>query len=245
MTIFAAVVQSHLHVGPVWWPIVTSGHLEQSDYIRSLLEPTFGDEAYYRTSIVNADLTMQGAKKISDALYRQILQQIMPNQKMGVALVRAISDRLVSLRLLNKSRVTLGECEFEKTYSPCVAEEPDFPWYYPLQIPLPDGSTFRIQLCEPDMSDQDVQGHLMFGISKAFDVLSPEGGYYDIPEVRDWVCEYLKIPEAAFDDGLNRLLDQHPAELSVGLRYDRITNQRRPLVRTHQAMQLHNLIRRL
>ena len=240
-----AVVQSHIEVGPVWWPIVTSGYLAQSDYIERLLKPTFGEEAYFYASSVNDDLIMQGPKKISDALYRQILQQIIPNQKMGVALFRAISDRLVSLRLLNKSRVSSHECEFEKTYSTCVADEPNSPWYSPLEIPLPNGSFFRIHFCEPDMSAPAVQEHLLDAVNKAFDIVSPEGGYYDIPEVRDWVCEYLKIPEAAFDDGINRLLDRHPAALSVGLRYDKITNQRRPLVRTRQATQLHNLIRRL
>ena len=169
----------------------------------------------------------------------------MPTQKVGVALFRSICDRLVSLRLLNKSRVTVQNCEFEKTYSPCVVDEPSYPWYLPLQVPLAGGETYQIYLSEPDMTAREHQDRLMKGIDKAFTVLSTVGGYYNIPELRDWVCEDLMIPEAAFDDGINHLLDRQPPVLSVGLQYDRITSQRRPLVRTRQATQLHNLIRRL
>jgi len=70
------------------------------------------------------------------------------------------------------------------------------------------------------------------------------GGYYDLPDVRDYVCEHLRIPEAAFDEGVNSLLDQTPPPLSPGLSYEGISARRKPLVRTKATGQIHNLIRK-
>ena len=94
------------------------------------------------------------------------------------------------------------------------------------------------------MADEANQGIQLDAIDTALTSLLPVSGYYDIPDVRDAVCEALLIPEAAFDDGLNRLLDHTPSPLSMGLHYDGISAHRKPLVR-HQTNQLHNLLRRV
>lgn len=240
-----AVVHRHLTEGPVWRPIVVSGHLSEANYMERLLTPTFGPKAALAASELAEGVSGQSPKKIEDALRIKVLRDVMPTHKMGVALFRSICDRLVSLRLLNKSRASYQGCEFEKTYSPCVMDAPLYPWHTPLQVPLSGGETYTVYLSEPDMAMAGQKEFLMQAIDEAAGVLPTEGGYYDIPDLRDWVCEHLMIPEAAFDDGINHLLDQQPAVLSVGLQYDRITNQRRPLLRTRQATQLHNLIRRL
>ena len=239
-----AIVQTHIDAGPIWRPIVTSGHLAEPGYIQGLLEPTFGQDSMAIAKSISSELP-QSPKRIEDALRAKILQRVMPGQKMGVALFRGICDRLVSLRLLNKSRAVIQQYEFEKSYSPCVHDAPSLPWYEPLQITLTDGTPYQIYLCEPDMANPDHQDALLSAVDQALAELPMEGGYYDVPDLRDWVCEHLLIPEAAFDDGINQLLDRQPSPLSVGLQYDRITGQRRPLVRTRQATQLHNLIRRL
>ena len=240
-----AVVQTHFDVGAIWQPVVSATHLDQPGYLQGLLEPTFEQD----TSATLAEILDQRAlpppKKIEDILRAKVVTHTMPAQNMRVALFRAICDRLVSLRLLNKPRVALQQCEFEKTYSPCVSENPLKPWYSPLQIPLDNGESYQIFLCEPDATDPDYQTILLSGIDEAFSEMSTAGGYYDIPDLRDWVCEYLMIPEAAFDDGLNCLLDRQPAVLSAGLQYDKITGRRRPLVRIRQNTQMHNLIRRV
>lgn len=239
-----AVVQTHIDAGPVWRPIITAAHLGEPDYLNRLLKPTFGDDGAAIAQAIEAD-SPQSRTKIEDALHTKILQHLMPGQKMRVALFRAMCDRLVTLRLLNKARAVALQCEFDKTYSPCVANAPSQPWHTPLQVPLRDGTMYHIYLCEPDMVNPDHQDALLAAVDRAFAVLPLEGGYYDIPDLRDRVCEHLLIPEAAFDDGINRLLDLQPSPLSVGLQYDRITSQRRPLVRTRQGTQLHNLVRRI
>lgn len=239
------IVQAHIDGGSIWQPVVTSSHLGTPNYLAGLLKPTFGQDA----SVILAETPdlhePLPPKKIEDILRAKVLRQAMPAEKMRVALFRGICDRLVSLRLLNKPRVVRKECEFEKTYSPCVAEKPTRPWYSPLHIQLDNGESYQIYLCEPDPADPDYQTALLSAIDQGLAEMSPEGGYYDIPDLRDRVCEYLMVPEAAFDDGLNCLLDQQPTVLSVGLQYERITGRRRPLVRTRQSTQLHNLIRRV
>ena len=238
-----AVVKTHVDGDPVWSPIVAISRLGQPDYLQRLLEPTFGADAAAVVKSVESDLP-QSPKRIEDVLRAKVLRQVMPAQKMNVALFRNVCDRLVSLRLLNKARIVKKYGEFEKTYSPCTVAKATQPWYAPLQVPLADGATYQIYLCEPDMANHDHQDVLLAAVDQAFAALPTVGGYYHIPDVRDWVCEHLLIPEAAFDDGINRLLDRQPAPLSVGLQYDQIAGHR-PLVRTRQATQLHNLIRRI
>ena len=238
-----AILQAHIDAGAIWQPVVTSDHLGQPDYLQGLLEPTFGQDTPETLAKTLDRESLPPPKKIEDILRARVLKQAMPTQKMRVALFRGICDRLVSLRLLNKPRVLRKQCEFEKTYSPCVGENPTRPWYAPLIIPLDNGESYQIYSCEPDADDPDYQTAMLSAIDQAFSAMTPKAGYYDIPDLRDWVCEYLRVPEAAFDDGLNCLLDLQPAVLSVGLQYEKITGRRRPLVRTRQSTQLHNLIR--
>jgi len=54
----------------------------------------------------------------------------------------------------------------------------------------------------------------------------------------------MKIPEAAFDEGINYTLDKQPTLFSTGLRYDGISARRKPIIRTG-ANTLFNLIRRM
>lgn len=240
-----AVVITHIERGAVWQPIVTASDLEKPGYLSKLLEPTFGAAAGAKLDKILDQQALPPPSQIEDALRSSVLKKAMPCLKMRVALFRGMCDRLVSLRLLNKPRVALQGCEFEKTYSPCVADNPAQSWYIPLIVPLDDGEPYRLYLSEPDSSDPDFQTVLLSGIQRGMSRIAPQAGYHDIPDLRDTVCEDLMIPEATFDDGLNRLLDKQPAPLSVGLQYERITGRRRPLVRTGQSSGLHNLIRRV
>ena len=239
-----AVVQSHIAAGPVWRPSeVKAEHIGQAGYLETLLAPTFGSDAASVAVAIRAEHGERSPSKIRDALHARVIAQFLPNQRMGVANFRGMCDRLATLRLLNLRRDTVKSCEFYKTYSPCVAEVAPYDWYAPLDVPLSNGETYRILFCEPDMAESGNQNILLDAIDNAMLELTPVAGYHDIPDLRDTVCEDLLIPEAAFDDGLNRLLDSTPSPLSVGFHYERISANRKPLARRH-TNQLHNLIRR-
>ena len=228
----------------MWRPIEVKGDLiGQDDYLETLLAPAFGSEATSVAATIHAGHREQSPSKIRDALHASVIKRFLPDQKMGVANFRGMCSRLTTLRLLNLRRATVKGCEFYKTYSPCVAEKGPRDWYTPLEVPLSNGETYRILFCEPDMAESDNQNTLLGAIDDAMLALTPIAGYHDLPDLRDTVCENLLIPEAAFDDGLNRLLDRVPSPLSVGFHYDGITANRKPLVR-RQTNQLHNLIRR-
>ena len=95
------------------------------------------------------------------------------------------------------------------------------------------------------MSDEDTQRSFLQTLDAAFSELSSQAGYYDLPEVRDFVCERLRIPEAAFDEGVNYLLDRQSSPLTVGLHYEGISSRRKPLTRNRAPVQIYNLIRRV
>ncbi len=240
-----SIVQSHIHSGTVWRPVVEAARMSEKGYVKKLLSPTFGEEAEEEVAAIVMEGKRLSHSKLQDALHGRIIQNLMPNQRIGVANFRAICDRLVTLRLLNQRRTSWEGCEFTVSYSPCITEVPQRSWYVPLEVPLEHGDSFQLFFCEPDMNGQCQQDVLLDAVDEAFSTLTSEGGYYDIPDLRDWVCQQLMIPEATFDDGINRLLDRQPSVLSVGLHYDRITARRRPLVRQRQNVELHNLIRRV
>lgn len=238
------VVQNHIITGPVWRPIeVNAEHIGQAGYLETLLTPTFGGDAASVAAAIYAEHGEQTPSKIRDALHAKVIKQFLPEQRMGVANFRGLCARLTTLRLLNLRYATVKGCKFHKTYSPCTVETTPHKWYTPLAVPLSNGETYRILFCEPDMAESGNQDILLNAIDHAMRQLSPIAGYHDIPDLRDTVCEALLIPEAAFDDGLNRLLDRTPSPLSVGFHYDGISANRKPLVR-RQTNQLHNLIRR-
>ena len=51
------------------------------------------------------------------------------------------------------------------------------------------------------MNDRETLNTLLTGIEEAFASLESEARYYDLPAVRDYVCEHLKIPEGRFRRG--------------------------------------------
>ena len=237
------VVKKHLELEALWRPVINAESPNSRDYIASLLAPTFGEEADEQAGQVLSTLNGNGPKKLEDALCLLVLRKAAPEMRLGIPMFRAMCDRLVSLRLLNQMRFYQGGCEFMKTYSPCVNGTPPNDWYFPLDVRLTSGELFHILFCEPDMTKQDTQKRFLEAVHEAFTVLTPTAGYFDLPEVRDAVSEHLKIPEAAFDEGLNRILDLDPCPLTIGLKYEGTTGRRKPLVRDRGSTQIYNLIR--
>jgi len=238
------VVQKHLKLEGVWRPIVDADKVGSSEYITCLLAPAFGEEAAAQATLVLSTLETRSSKKLEEALHERVLRKAIPEMRISVPLFRSMCDRLVSLRLLNLMKDDRRGCGFTKSYTPCTADSPPHKRYVPLDIPLRSGESFTIFLSEPNMENAQTQEELLGAIDSSFAHLSQKAGYYDLPEVRDVVSECLKIPEAAFDEGLNLLLSLNPSPLTVGLQYDGITGRRKPLARGREPTQIYNLIRR-
>ena len=238
------VVKKHLELEAIWRPVVNADRTTSTDYITCLLAPTFSDNAAEEASQVLSTLNGSSPRKIEDALCRLVLRNAAPEARISVPMFRAMCDRLVSLRLLNQMRADRGGCEFLKTYTPCVSGDPSNDWYVSLDVRLSSGEPFPIYFCEPDITTPETRETFLNAVFESFKVLTPTAGYYDLPEVRDNVSERLRIPEAAFDDGLNRILDLDPRPLTVGLQYEGATGRRKPLVRDRGSTQIYNLVRK-
>ena len=239
-----AVLEKHFEIGYIWRPIVETGKLEQRGYLQNLLHPTFSDASCEVATNVWEALHSGGAKKIETALQESVVAKVLPGVHVRGPLFRSIVDRLVSLRLLNVMKDSIKECEFMKSYSPCVDNSPPQEWYVPLQITPTSGSPSIVYFCEPDMTNNDAQRRLLDAIDETLLRLSPQGGYYDLPDVRDLTCERLWIPESSFDEGVNQLLSLRKSPLTMGLTYEKISGRRKPLVRSGDSSQIYNLIRR-
>ena len=240
------VVQKHLDLDGVWRPIVeVEKYKADSNYIARLLQPTFGHEASRQADRAISALNNHDTKKdLEDVLRTCVLRETIPDIRVSEPIFRSMCDRLASLRLINMTKVRKIDCEFDKSYATCTQNRSPRHWYSLLKIELDYEESFSIFVCEPDMDDSETTNALLETIYNILETLTPRAGYYGLPEVRDRVCEHLKIPEGAFDEGLNHLLDRVPCPLTVGLQYEGITARRKPLVRKRNITQIYNLIRR-
>lgn len=239
-----AVVRAHISFGEILSPIVESGKNLDVRYLSSLLTPTFNGAAEGEAINLLDEIKGKSAKAIEDALREIILEELVPGANLGVPLFRAMCDRLISLRLLNITKVANNHGEFSKSYSPCTEGEGNRKWHNPLETTVPNFGRYLIYLSEPNMEDRETRDCFLEAVNTAFSTLKSQAGYYDLPDVRDLVCKNLMMPEAAFDEGINALLDAGRPPVTLGLTYDRITGRRKPLVRARETTQIFNLITR-
>jgi hypothetical protein len=238
------VVHAHIVQKGILSPFVEAAKTIDTAYLASLLRPTFGPSAESEAEGFLEQMKERSPKKIEDALRELVLKKLIPQHSLGVPLFRSMCDRLVSLRLLNAMKTSCDKGEFNRTYSPCVEEPPTRKWHHRATTSLSMGGSYTIYLSEPNFADAETQQNLLSGLDAAFSALKEQAGYFDLPDVRDFVCESLSIPEGAFDDGVIVLLEKPIPSITLGLTYERITGRRKPLVRVGESTQIYNLIRR-
>lgn len=239
-----AVVHCHIAQDGILSPSVETARAIDAAYVAALLRPTFGPAAESEASACMEQMKERSPKKVEDALRELVLKKLIPQHSIGVPLFRAMADRLVSLRLLNAMRLSREKADFYRTYSPCVEGPPIRKWHHRETVSLSVGGTYTIYLSEPDFEDEETKQTLSGALDKAYAALPEQAGYFDLPDVRDFVCNTLSIPEAAFDEGIIALLEKSKAPVTLGLTYERITSRRKPLVRVGESAQIYNLIRR-
>lgn len=239
-----AIVHYHIVRNGILSPSVDTTRTIDTAYVAALLRPTFGTAAEREAEAFLEQTEERTPKKVEDALRERVLRELIPHHSIGVPLFRSISDRLVSLRLLNATRFSHQGAEFYRTYSPCVEGPPTRKWHRQLKTTLALGGTYAICLSEPDFDDEETKQSLLNALDESYTALPEQAGYFDLPDVRDYVCDNLSIPEATFDEGIIVLLEQPKPPVTLGLSYERITSRRKPLVRVGESTQIYNLIRR-
>lgn len=239
-----AVVHCHIVQNGLLNPVVEATRVIDAVYLAALMQPTFGAAAESEAVIFLEQVKERSPKKIEDAVRERILTKLIPQYSISVSLFRSMTDRLVSLRLLNGMRLSRKDAEFLRTYSPCVEAPPTRKWHHPVTTTLSTGGNYTIFLSEPDFLDEETNLTFLDTLDTAFSALPEQAGYFDLPDVRDFVCDAMLIPEAAFDEGVASLLERSKPPVTLGLTYDRITSRRKPLVRVGESAQIYNLIRR-
>lgn len=237
------VLDKHLDLGALLRPILEAGTPLSGPALRAVLLPVFGSGTNEVCRPLAEQVAELSGKKAEDAILTRFLTYYFHKDAMGIPLFRALCDRLISLRLINMMRVSIGNHEFYKSYSIATRSSPGEAWYIRVTATTLDGDGYDVYISEPDTSLRDVQERLLSSIHWAFENLQAEAGYFDLPDVRDLVCEKLHIPEASFDEGTNRLLDWNPSPLTVAFRYERISARRKPLARSTESTQLYNMLR--
>ncbi len=240
-----AVVHAHITLGGILSPVVEGSRSIDLNYLSSLLVPTFGAAAERQAGSFLDEHKGRTPKQTEDALREVVLRQCIPHHSIGVPLFRSMCDRLVSLRLLNGMKVLGDDGEFHRTYSPCVEGPPTRPWHRRVDVSLSVGGSYAIFLSEPDVADDGTQRSFLAALDHAFAALTEQAGYFDLPDVRDHVCDSMQIPEASFDECVLVMLDRKSSPITLGLTYERITSRRKPLVRARESTQIFNLIRRV
>ncbi|MBV8798188.1 MAG: hypothetical protein JO208_00025 [Alphaproteobacteria bacterium] len=236
-----AVFERHLDLGPLWRPILEAGTPLTNADLDSIASVSFSsDEMPVQ---LGSEIAGLPGKKAEDVIVAAMLARDLPSDRMGVALFRVLCDRLNSLRILNIRRASAKHLEFLESYAVACRSNPGDKWYTELVANGPEGELFRYFISDPDPESKSVQQRIADSIRIAFKTLESEAGYYDLPDVRDLVCEELRIPEASFDEGLIRVLDSSTSPFTVALRYERISARRKPLFRPGESSQLFNLIR--
>jgi len=238
-----AVVHSNIVQNGIMSPAIDTVRTIDTAYIAALLRPTFGAAAERESEVFLEQMKERSPKRIEDALREQVLRKLIPQHSIGVPLFRAMTDRIVSLRLLNATKVSREQVEFHRTYSPCAESHPTRKWHHHVSTPVSTGGIYEIYLSEPDFDDEETQHSLLRALDEAYSALEEKAGYFDLPDVRDFVCEKLLIPEGSFDEGVVALLEKPRPPITLGLTYERITGRRKPLVRVRESTQIYNLIR--
>ena len=237
------VVHTNIVQNGIMNPVVETTREVNNAYIAALLRPTFGSDAEREAELFLTETNVRSPKQVEDALRERVLKELIPQHAISVPLFRAMIDRIVSLRMLNVTRTSLGKEEFQRTYSPCVESKPARKWHHLASTPVSTGGVYAIYLSEPDFDDQETQYCFLEALDKAYSTLEEKAGYFDLPDVREFVCEELSIPESSFDEGVVTLLDNPRPPVTLGLTYERITGRRKPLVRVGETTQIYNLIR--
>lgn len=182
------------------------------------------------------------ANRIKNVVQQLVLEEATDGIVSKMAIYRTLRDRLASAGALNW-RIKVIEpptIALESLYS-CLHVGPrsrDAIGWIPLDVPRSAEPMF---VHEPE--PEEIVGRMLEELRKAAAVLRPRAGYYRIYELRDRICEALRISQGVFDSAFLHLYRSKQGEISLGVDYETITAKRLPLeVRDQGRSEFFNLV---
>jgi hypothetical protein len=81
------------------------------------------------------------------------------------------------------------------------------------------------------------------GLLEAREALVERAGYYRIFELRDWVCEKLRLSQGMFDSVFLHIYRTQPGLMTLGVDYETVTAKRLPIeIRDGASSNFRNLV---
>lgn len=182
------------------------------------------------------------ANRIKNVVQQLVLERATDGIVSKMAIYRTLRDRLTSAGAIN-GRIKVIESPtiaLETLYS-CLHIGPpvgDSTGWLPLDVPR---SAEPILVYEPE--PEQITDRLLSELRTATDPLVPRAGYYRIYELRDRICEALRISQGVFDSAFLHLYKSKQGEISLGVDYETITAKRLPLeIRDGERSEFFNLV---
>jgi hypothetical protein len=194
------------------------------------------------TALFQVSTDRKIASRIKNVVQQLVLEEATEGIVSKMAIYRTLRDRLASAGAIN-GRIKVIESPtiaLETLYS-CLnigAPTSDVTDWIQLDVPR---SPEPIFVHEPE--PEQIAGRLLDELRKTATSLMPRAGYYRIYELRDRICETLRISQGVFDSGLLCLYRSKQGEISLGVDYETITAKRLPLeVRDRGRSEFFNLV---
>lgn len=180
--------------------------------------------------------------RIKNVVQQLVLEQATDGIVSKMVIYRTLRDRLSSAGAINSRTQVIGsaiaiECIYSCLHIGPPADADPTTW---IQLEVPR-SAQPIFVHEPE--PEQIAERLFNELRKATSALVPRAGYYRIYELRDRICETLRISQGVFDSAFLYLYKSKQGEISLGVDYETITARRLPIeVRDHGRSEFFNLL---
>lgn len=204
-----------------------------------LLPPNFVESAQ---RLFDSSTDKQIGNRIKSAVQVLVLKHATEGIVGKLTIYRTLRDRLSTAGALN-SRIRGIEgspLALEVVYS-CLrfgSPERDHQEWIRVEVPNIAEPCF---IHEPE--PEQIAGRLYAELRAAAECLTPRAGYYRIYELRDRVCETLRLSQGVFDAAFLHVYREKRDALSLGVDYETITAKRLPIeVRDNGRSEHFNLV---
>jgi len=192
-------------------------------------------------SVVSKDRKI--GSRIKNVVQQLVLEQATDGIVSKMPIYRTLRDRLSSagainsrIRAIDSSTIAL-ECVYSCLHIGPLTYPDSNAW---IQLDVPR-SAEPILVHEPE--PQQIADRLFSELRIAASTLVPRAGYYRIYELRDRICEALRISQGVFDSAFLYIYRSKQGEISLGVDYETITAKRLPIeVREHGRSEFLNLL---
>ena len=181
------------------------------------------------------------ANRIKNVVEQLVVDQATAGVVSRISIYRTLRDRLSTAGAVNSwlRSVPGAPLAVETVYSCLHIGTPAAPaeWVRLDVTSLPQD----VYVHEPD--SKDLADKLLPALRDSAALLTPRAGYFRIYELRDRVCDSLKISQGVFNAAFVHLYRSRPGVLSLGVDYETITAKRLPIeIREHGRSDFFNLV---